>query len=179
MICILGDPMSLRHPVGLRHVTHMIDEWVMSHIYMMNESCHTYKWWWRVTTAHEWVTNDMNEQWGMLQIRMMARRNESCHTYKWWWRVTTAPYESCHAYGWVVPHIWMRQVARMHELCHRNEWFMSRMIWMSHESHEWVTNAMNESRMIWMSHELCHRNEWFMSRKEESYHTYESCMSDT
>ena len=74
----------------------------MSHVTLMDESCHTYEW----VMSHSWMSH----------VTLM---NESCQTHEWvmshiWMSHATHMNVSCNT--------WMSHVTHMNESCHTYEW---------------------------------------------------------
>jgi len=102
-------------------------------IRMMEEACHTYKWF----TSHVTHSNESRHmsEWVMSHIWMshVTQMNESRHTYECvmshiWMRHVTHMNASCHTYEWVMSHIWMSHVTHLNESRHTSEWVTSH-IW--------------------------------------------------
>jgi len=141
MICNLGDPMSLRHPVEKTTGT-ILCEWGMSHVW----------------TSHVMLqANDTKVQVSFAEYRLfyMALLQKipiwvmSC--YRQMTLVETKGTIWCE---WVMSHTWMSHVTHMNESCHTHEWVMSHT-WMSHVTH------MNES---------CHTSQASDSSRKERRH---------
>jgi len=163
--------------------SHVIHEWVMSHMSRVSDLSSDYVSMSRVV-GYERVMSYMNQSchiWVMSQI---------FHQVIYQWVVSSVMNESCNInqschiwvvsqifhhiiYQWVVScmnescHTWISHVT--YELCHGSSIRLypneSRHTWMSHVTYKWVISRMNESSHVWMSHVTY---KWVMSRMDES-----------
>jgi len=171
MICNLGDPMSLRHPVSCAcGCTRERSVSPARLCFMLCVAC-------CMLYLHEGMCGCMCDIY--IYSHMIVYINESHIRYEW---VVSRMNESCHTWR---KHVTSERVmSRMNVAC---------LIWMSHDSYEWVMSHMNESWLIWMSQQVTYEcgtlrishvtYEWVMSHVNESCHvwmshvTYEWVMS--
>jgi len=143
-------------------------EWVMAHI---NKSCHMFV----GHVTHEWVMSHMNEEchvWkkksmiGVLWIRPSTNWYGKLYASIVYIHIYIYTYIYIHIYvyihiciytDWYIASLSMKHVTCMNESrctsTSYNSWMnVSRQIWTSHVTYEWVMSHMNESCHIWMSH---------------------------
>jgi len=160
MICNLGDPMSLRHPVSTRHW--MIIEWMSSyHSYEKHDSF-TWKTWlihWmimhegvmsHISTSHENAHLKDHDAFLKAWLSHVSHINESCLSYQRVMSHISTSHENTHPKDHdAFPKAWLSHVSHINESCLSNQWginesclsckwfmfFIWMTIWRSHVSH--------------------------------------------